>query len=78
MPEVTTQSGQAARSDLIAMFEQAQQVAGAERRRARGFQMVIKRAVSTTSEVRERGDEVEVQMPRESWQALQDCAADQP
>lgn len=75
MPRVTTESGQA-REDLIAMFEEAQQLAGRERARARGYRVAIQRAVSTTSRVRERGGEVEVQMPRESWQALQDCAND--
>ena len=76
MSPVTTESGQA-RKDLIAMFEEAQQLAEGERRKARGLRAVISRAVSNSS-VHERGDGVDVHMPRDAWQALQDSATGQP
>lgn len=75
MSLVTTQSGQA-RSRLIQMFRQAQQLAVTERERARAARSLIKRAV-TDSTVREQGDVVHLVMPRQTWDALRN-SNDQP
>jgi hypothetical protein len=75
MSPVTTESGQA-RSDLIALFEEAQGVAGAERERASGYRAAIRKAV-TDSTVQEQGDQVHLEMPGGTWQALREIAADE-
>lgn len=75
MSPVTTKSGQA-RSDLIAMFDEAQRLAGSERERASGFHAVIREAV-TDSTVTEQGDQVHLEMPGRTWQALREIAADE-
>jgi hypothetical protein len=72
MSSVTTESGQA-RSDLIRMFEEAQALASAERERARTCRAAITRAVSD-SRVREQGDQVHIDMPRQAWDDLRRSA----
>jgi hypothetical protein len=76
MSTVTTESGQA-RRDLIAMFEDAQQLAAAERKRAAGLQAVIRRAVSNSSITEDERDVVDVRMPLTDWQALRSSARDE-
>lgn len=70
MSSMTTKSGQA-RSRLISMFREAQQLARAERKNARQARALIARAV-TDSTVREAGDRVLIDMPRETWRALRE------
>jgi hypothetical protein len=75
MSTVTTSGGQA-REALIAMFEDAQQLAAAERERAAGLQAVIRRAVSNSSITEDERDVVDVRMPLTDWQALRGSAGD--
>lgn len=76
MSTVTTESGQA-RQGLIAMFEEAQQLAAAERERAAGLRAVIRRAVSNSSTTEDERDVVAVRMPLADWQALRRSVGDE-
>lgn len=76
MSSVTTESGQA-RKDLIAMFEEAQKLAGTERARARELRSVVRQAVSH-SRAKEHGGHVDVHMPLTDWQALERSATEEP
>lgn len=73
MPTPTTQSGQAA-NDLIAMFDQAQQITTRARDRAARLQEAVDQVIRQVVERPGENGRVCVEIDGEAWQRLRACA----
>lgn len=74
MPKPTTQSGQAAAQDLIAMFRQAQQLTARAREQAIRLQHAVDEVLNQADE-RPGGDgRVCIEIDCRAWEHLRACA----